>query len=163
MDGRPRAKSPTGVRNLRNTLTVFNVGLSSTYNWDGVAESLEQHTELVVKSPALMNLEWPELLARIGADRWYRSRFKAAYKEGLTRATVLDAIAAFERPLITPNSRFDRYLRGDEQALTTEQKKVYRLFNAYGCVSRHQGVNVGGNLGVESRCADGPRGPACKL
>jgi cytochrome c peroxidase len=59
---------------------------------------------------------------------------------------VLDAIATYERSLITPNAPFDRYLRGDIYAINAEQKHGYEVFKSYGCISCHQGVNVGGNL-----------------
>src|SRR5438094_616588 len=58
MDGLPVAISPTGGRHLRNTLTVFNVGLSATYNWDSVTDTLEHHTEPVLANPDLMNIRW---------------------------------------------------------------------------------------------------------
>jgi cytochrome c peroxidase len=58
----------------------------------------------------------------------------------------LDALVTYERSLITPNARFDRYLRGDREALTAEEQRGYQLFKAYGCIACHQGVNVGGNL-----------------
>ncbi|WP_245832003.1 cytochrome-c peroxidase [Solemya velesiana gill symbiont] len=57
-----------------------------------------------------------------------------------------DAIASFERTLITPDSPFDRWLRGDEDALNEREKEGYRLFKSYGCIACHQGVNVGGNM-----------------
>jgi cytochrome c peroxidase len=57
----------------------------------------------------------------------------------------LDAIAAYQRSLLTPNARFDQYLRGRD-AITDEEKRGYHLFESYGCIACHQGVNVGGNL-----------------
>jgi cytochrome c peroxidase len=129
MDGLPVANSPVGAPHLRNTLTVFNVGLSSTYNWDGATDSLEQHTDLVLASPALMNISWQELLTRVRRDSWYVSAFRSAYSQ-VTRAAVLNAIATFERSLLTPNSRFDRYLRGERDALTSREKEGYQLFEA---------------------------------
>src|SRR5207248_406151 len=64
----------------------------------------------------------------------------------VTPPNIRDSIATFERTLMTPNSRFDRYLRGNEAAITSTEKEGYRLFNAYGCTSCHQGANVGGNM-----------------
>jgi cytochrome c peroxidase len=58
----------------------------------------------------------------------------------------VNAIADFERSLLTPNSRFDRFLRGERDVLTAREQDGYRLFKAYGCVACHQGVNIGGNL-----------------
>jgi cytochrome c peroxidase len=146
MDGRVGSPTAVGPAHLRNTPTIFNVGLSSYFNWDGVADSLEAHAEIVLASPSLMNITWPELLARLEGDAGYRAGFRAAYPDGLTRANVLDALATFERSLETPNSRFDRYLRGDRSALTEPERRGYELFKAYGCVTCHQGVNIGGNM-----------------
>jgi cytochrome c peroxidase len=146
MDGLPVAKSPVGGPDLRNTLTVFNAGLNASYNWDGITNSLEDHTDRVLRNPELMNMSGAELLSRIRGDAGYTAAFQSAYPQALTHTAVLDAIASFERSLLTPNSRFDRFLRGDVSALSGEERRGYRLFKAYGCVSCHQGVNVGGNL-----------------
>jgi cytochrome c peroxidase len=115
-------------------------------NWDGSATTLEAHAERILLHPDLMRTTWPELLPKLQADANYRRDFTTAYPEGLTRATVLDALASYERSLLTPNSRFDRYLRGEHHALTAPEQQGYRLFTAYGCVACHQGVNIGGNM-----------------
>jgi cytochrome c peroxidase len=64
----------------------------------------------------------------------------------MDRTGLLDAIATYERSLLTPGSRFDRWLGGDAAALSAEEQHGYELFKSLGCVSCHQGVNVGGNL-----------------
>src|SRR5262245_61537532 len=146
MDGRPRAITPTGTLHPRNTPTIFNVGLSAAFNWDGIANTLEAHAEIVLLNPSLMHTTWLELLAKLQADADYVTRFNAAYAGGLTCANVLDALASFERSLLTPNARFDRYLRGEQHALTASEQQEYRLFKSYGCVACHQGRNIGGNM-----------------
>ena len=146
MDGRTRPFTADGHLNARNTPTIFNVGLSSFYNWDGVADTLEAHAETVLQNPNLMNISWSEILARLGADDGYVSAFRAAYPDGLIRRNVLDALASFERSLETPDSRFDRYLRGARDALTDPERRGYALFKSYGCATCHQGVNIGGNM-----------------
>jgi cytochrome c peroxidase len=60
--------------------------------------------------------------------------------------TLPDAIASYERSLVTPGSRFDRWLAGDADVITSEELAGYQLFKSLGCISCHQGVNVGGNL-----------------
>jgi cytochrome c peroxidase len=70
----------------------------------------------------------------------------AAYERAPDRASLLDAIATYERSLVTPGSRFDRWLGGDAAALSAEEQNGYQLFKSLGCISCHQGVNVGGNL-----------------
>jgi cytochrome c peroxidase len=146
MDGRPRAITTNGVLHLRNTPTIFNVGFNASCNWDGIANTLEAHAELVLLNPNLMNMTWPELLAKLHADADYVTSFNTAYPGGLTPANVLDALANFERSLLTPNSRFDRYLRGERHALTAPEQQGYGLFKSYGCVACHQGINIGGNM-----------------
>jgi cytochrome c peroxidase len=146
MDGRPRAITAQGPPHPRNTPSVFNAGLNAALNWDGRATTLEAQAELVLLQPSLMHTTWPELLAKLQADADYVARFTTAYADGLTPATVVDALASFERSLLTPNARFDRYLRGERQALTAPEQQGYRLFKAYGCVACHQGINIGGNM-----------------
>jgi cytochrome c peroxidase len=75
-----------------------------------------------------------------------RREFTAVYGNGPDASNIVDAIASFERTLVTPDSRFDRWLAGDAAALSTDELDGYRLFKSLGCVSCHQGVNVGGNL-----------------
>jgi cytochrome c peroxidase len=146
MDGRARAITPGGTPSARNTPTVFNVALNAWLNWDGVANRLEVHAEKVLLSPKVMNTTWPELLSKLNADSGYVAAFGATFQQRPIQANVLDALASFERSLITPNARFDRYLRGEQTALTAAEQRGYELFKSYGCVACHQGMNIGGNL-----------------
>jgi cytochrome c peroxidase len=93
-----------------------------------------------------MNSNTTEVLRKLNADPDMVSQFKAAYGAAPDRASVLDAVATFERSLLTPDSRFDRWLGGDASALSADELDGYRLFKSLGCSSCHQGVNVGGNL-----------------
>jgi cytochrome c peroxidase len=72
--------------------------------------------------------------------------FRAAFGREPDSAALLGAIAAYERTLLTPGSRFDRWLAGDVNAIAAEEFAGYQLFKSLGCVSCHQGVNVGGNM-----------------
>ena len=146
MDGQSHAKTANGTAVLRNTPTIFNAGLNASYNWDGMVNTLEAHAEIDLLHPSLMHTTWPELLAKLQADADYVTRFNTAYAGGLTPAHVLDALTSFERSLLTPNARFDRYLRGELPALTAAEQQGYRLFKSYGCVACHQGMNIGGNM-----------------
>ncbi|NOT83756.1 MAG: c-type cytochrome [Methylococcaceae bacterium] len=146
MDGRTRAEAADGVSILRNTPTLFNVGFNFFFNWDGVVTTLEAHTEKVMLNPKVMQATWPLLLARLGADPEYQRDFGLAYPNGLTQANVVDAVTHFERSLITPNARFDRFLRGETNALSADEQQGHHLFNSLGCVACHQGINIGGNL-----------------
>ncbi|MGB0128196.1 MAG: cytochrome c peroxidase, partial [Rhodocyclaceae bacterium] len=146
IDGLPRSLAIDGRPRLRNTPTLFNVGLNAAFNWDGATRTLEDHANGLITNPDVMGANWPNLLQKLNADAGYRSAFARSFPDGVTRENVLSALATFERSLITPNARFDRYLRGEREILNSEEKRGYELFKSYGCVACHQGVNVGGNL-----------------
>ena len=147
MDGLPRPRSYDGKLLLRNTPTVFNVGYNLFLNWDGAFESLRDLSDKAITKDTLMANTWPRVISRLKADADYAARFDRIYPgRGVAQETVLDALEAFQRSLITPNCRFDRFLRGDPNALTADELRGYQLFKSYGCVSCHQGINVGGNL-----------------
>src|SRR5690606_28431390 len=115
-------------------------------NWRGNFRSLEEQIEAVLHDPDLMNTSWEELLPKLRADDAYRAAFFAIYGSEPEPAHVMDALATYERSLITPDAPFDRYLRGERDALGPEERRGYELFKVYGCTACHQGVNVGGNL-----------------
>ena len=146
VDHNARAPSASVLKVLRNTPTVFNSAFNLSYNWDGSARSIEAQNEGVIKSPAQFNNSWPVLLATLSRDPSYVREFGAAYEDGITRENVLDALAVYQRSLNTPNSRFDRFLRGDRAVLSAAEQQGYALFKSFGCAACHQGVNVGGNL-----------------
>jgi len=129
-----------------NTLTIFNAALSFRLNWEGNFRSLEREVEHAIGSPELMVSSVEEVVGKLQADPDLVKRFRDAYGRGPDRDNLLDAIAAFERSLTTPGSRFDRWLAGDAGAITAEEFSGYQLFKSLGCISCHQGVNVGGNL-----------------
>ncbi len=145
-DGRALSIGADGRPLDFNTPTVFNAALNFRLNWRGNFRSLEEQAEAALLDPRLMGTNWPELLAKLSADRTYRDAFHAAYGQPPARPLVLDALAAFERSLVTPRAPFDRYLRGEGDAIGPEEKRGYELFKSHGCVACHQGVNVGGNL-----------------
>src|SRR3981189_1457152 len=86
------------------------------------------------------------VVEKLAADPSMRREFAAAYGGGPDASNIPDALMSFERTLVTPGSRFDRWLAGDAAALSTAELDGYRLFKSLGCVSCHQGVNIGGNL-----------------
>jgi cytochrome c peroxidase len=144
MDARPLSTRSVDGAPPRNTPTIFNAALNPSFNWDGAAQTLEDHTSTVIET--LMGFDWPALVARLRGVPDYTRSFGTAYRTGVSKANVIDAIVTFEQTLLTPNAPFDRYLRGDETALTDEAREGYRRFKTYGCTSCHQGVNAGGNL-----------------
>jgi cytochrome c peroxidase len=129
-----------------NTPTIFNAALNFRLNWRGNFRAIEEQNEAVLLDPRIMGTSWDELLAKLRTDPDYETQFAAVYGTLPERASVLDALAVFQRSLVTPNARFDRYLRGEPDAITADEERGYRLFKAHGCAACHQGRNVGGNL-----------------
>lgn len=129
-----------------NAPTVFNSGFNFVQFWDGRAATLELQIDIPTHDPSEMASNWEEIIQKLRNSPAYARDFGAIYADGIQPANVRDSIATFERSLITPNSRFDRYLRGERGILTSDELEGYRLFKDYGCSSCHQGANVGGNL-----------------
>ena len=146
VDGRKVSIGIGGAIGAINAPTVFNSGLSFVQFWDGRAASLEEQAAGPIHNPVELGSNWAEVLGRLRQDGELVARFKEAYGAGPSEQNIVDALASFERTLITRNSRFDRYLAGDTTALTAREAEGYRLFREYGCVSCHQGVLIGGNM-----------------
>ncbi|CCE11710.1 Cytochrome c551 peroxidase precursor (Cytochrome c peroxidase) [Bradyrhizobium sp. STM 3843] len=142
--GSPCATGPSSAG--LNTLTVFNAALSFRLGWQGNFRSLAAQAEASIESPHGMHSSAGDVVRKLNADPDMVRRFEAAYGHEPDRDSLLDALVTFERSLLTPDSRFDHWLKGDKSALTTEEHDGYRLFKSYGCISCHQGVNIGGNL-----------------
>ena len=145
-DGRKVSIGIEGQAGFINSPTVFNAGLNFKQFWDGRARTLEQQIDDPVQSPREMGSLWPDVVAKLYQDENYPKLFKALYPDGISRNSIRNAIAEFMRSLTTPNSRFDRWLKGDKAALSALESHGYALFKYYGCVSCHQGANVGGNM-----------------
>ncbi len=135
-----------GIRGEINSPTVFNSGANFKQFWDGRAATLEEQTDGPIHDPKEMGSSWAEVISKLGESASYKAQFKQIYPDGIQAKNIRDAIAQFERSLITPNSRFDKFLRGDDSALSAEEQEGYRKFKSYGCTNCHQGVNIGGNL-----------------
>lgn len=144
-DGAARSTGIEGQLGGRNAPSVFNAVFNFAQFWDGRAATLEDQVDGPVNNPKEMGSSWPAVIAKLENDAAYREAFDRLYG-GMQPAHIKNAIAEFERSLITPRSRFDRYLEGDAKALTPAELQGHRLFKSYGCIACHQGVNVGGNL-----------------
>lgn len=129
-----------------NTLTVFNATLNFRFGWEGKSRTIESDIKVSLESPRVMGSSLAEIAKKLDNDAGMRTNFAAAYGGRPDADNIIDAIASFERTLVTPGSKFDQWLAGDGAALSDEELDGYRLFKSLGCVSCHQGVNVGGNL-----------------
>lgn len=128
----------------RNTPTVFNAALNFRLNWTGDARTLQGQAEASMRAAMGQTVE--AAAGKLSTDAGTVAKFKEAFGRGPDPATILDAIAAYEETLLTPESAFDRWLQGDPDALPLDARRGYQRFKALGCISCHQGANVGGNL-----------------
>lgn len=146
-----------GVDNLQYSKGVANnmggVNAPTTYNavynfvqfWDGRARTLAEQAAGPPLNPVEMaSTSFGEIIAKLAQDEKYVAEFNALYSDGITEANITNAIEEFERTLVTPNSQFDKWLLGDNEALTADELHGYDLFKDNNCATCHVGANLGG-------------------
>lgn len=145
VDGRKTSQGVGGAIGPINAPTVFNSVFNIEQFWDGRAPDLQVQAGGPPLNPLEMaSKSWEEITGKLNQDPILTRDFTAVYPQGLTGETITDAIAEFEKTLITPDSPFDKYLRGDDNALTARQKRGYQLFKDNKCATCHTGKILGG-------------------
>ena len=128
-----------------NAPSVYNAHYNFVQFWDGRATTLADQAAGPPLNPVEMaNTSFDEICEKLNADAAFAKAFKEVYPDGFNQANITDAIQEFERTLLTPNSRFDKYLKGDNSAMTAEELAGYDLFKKYNCATCHVGENMGG-------------------
>ncbi|KHO64788.1 cytochrome C biogenesis protein CcsA [Pseudomonas flexibilis] len=129
-----------------NSPTVLNSSLNLAQFWDGRAADLKEQAGGPIANPMEMGFTHTLAVDVLQSIPQYRESFKKVYgKNAIDIDQVTDAIAAFEETLVTPNSRFDQWLKGDKKALNKDELAGYQLFKDVGCTACHNGSAVGGN------------------
>ena len=145
-DGKIRAIGFGGKELGRHSPTVINTAYNGPQFWDGRAVSLEEQAEKPIEADVEMNLPREVMVGRLISIPEYKKRFRDVFGEDPSLANVGKAIAAFERTIVTSDSPFDRYARGDKQALSLQEKKGMLLFmSKAACTQCHNGVNFTDN------------------
>lgn len=128
-----------------NAPTVLNAAFNVEQFWNGRAHTLADQAAGPPVNPVEMGDQtWEQICERLSQDASLVAEFQSIYPEGITQATVTDAIAEYEKTLITPNDRLDQMLKGDENALTEEEKKGLAAFMDNSCAVCHVGKTLGG-------------------
>ena len=128
-----------------NAPTVLNAAFNVEQFWNGRAHTLADQAAGPPVNPVEMGDQtWEQICERLKEDASLVAEFQSIYPEGITQATVTDAIAEYEKTLITPNDRLDQMLKGDENALTEEEKKGLAAFMDNSCAVCHVGKTLGG-------------------
>ena len=149
MDGLATAVGHRWTKNPHhlNSPTVFNAVLHSMQFWDGRNKTLEEQAQGPIQAGPEMAAPKELVVKRISSIPTYQKMFQKAYPKDpvVSFEKATNAIAAFERTLVTPG-RFDEYLRGDESALNDTEKRGLQKFINTGCIACHNGVGIGGAL-----------------
>lgn len=145
VDNKKLSVGVEGKLSIINTPTVFNSSFSFTQFWNGRSKNLHEQVFGPISDPNEMAMSFEELEIKLRKTD-YLKKFFSIYKDGITINNIADAIVEYEKTLITPNSPFDKYLRGDETAISDKAKRGYQIFKEQGCIACHHGRNVGGNL-----------------
>jgi cytochrome c peroxidase len=149
VDNHPTSKGAKGIPGERNSPTVLNAGFEVVQFWDGRSANLVEQAKGPLLNPMEMAMRTEEDVVNVLKNKEdYRRYFERAFPsqtEPVTFDNVARAIAAFERTLITP-SRFDRYLKGEKDALTAAEQRGLHRFVETGCIDCHSSYPVGGHL-----------------
>jgi len=143
-DPRPVSIGSHGKRGVANAPTVYNSYFNFRQFWNGRARDLKEQARGPLHNPTEMGMVTEEIERYLGGSDFYREAFRKIYGRAPTHDDALDAIAEFEKALITPNCKFDRFLR-KETKLSELEYRGYKLFKTLGCATCHNGINVGGN------------------
>ncbi len=139
----PKAIGINGTKGTRNTPTIINSAYMKTLFWDGRADSLEEQALGPLEAKAEMDLPAKEVVRKLKKIEGYVALFDKTFpRRGITKDTIAEAIATFERSLVSGESPFDRWVHGDEEAISEEAKEGFEIFTQKGrCKSCHSGFN----------------------
>lgn len=162
-DGRPRAEGRSGAALTRNTPHLFNLAWGRLFYWDGRAVSLEAQARVPILAPDEMGGSFDAIISRVSADGRMRRSFARAFPSDprVSETNILAALASYQRTLVAPLTRFDRFIAGDRTALTGQEREGLGLFVGRGqCVTCHGGWRLTDDkfhdIGIDS--ADPGRG-----
>jgi cytochrome c peroxidase len=138
-DGRVIPLGSENVKNARRTPTVLNSAWLTSLMWDGRAASLESQAVLPITTPHEMNFDIPALIERLQAIQGYRPLFTQAFGDAtINQKRVTQALASFQRTLVSQTAPFDRWVAGDENAISESAKRGFELFSGKAqCVACH--------------------------
>lgn len=142
--------TPIGAANTklrRQAPTLQNIAWVEPLFWDGRSPTLEEQARHPIQEPVEMNGYFPEIIRALSEVSLYNTWFKRLFPErGMTRETILTAIATFQRTIVTGTTPFDRWVRGEEDAISEAAKRGFQLFNGdANCATCHSGWNFTDN------------------
>lgn len=146
VDGLSTPVGINGKKNKRNTPSIWNVRYNFVQTWDGRNISLSDQTIYAIENSFEMAENMENIIRKLKQNKQYRQRFKQLYPDGVTKINIVDAMIHFLKTLVTPDSKFDRYLQGEKDILNDQEIAGFKLFQSKGCVACHNGISIGANL-----------------
>lgn len=144
-DGKAKTKLPGRGFTAVNVPTTFNVAFDFRFAWSGKWLDVAQQIDAAIASPDAMQGSWTQAVETLRNEESYEKQFSSIYQEGMTEQSMRDALATYTLALITPGSAFDLFLEGTG-TLSDDAQRGYAMFRDFGCISCHQGINIGGNM-----------------
>jgi cytochrome c peroxidase len=147
-NGESISEGTHGTKLKRHIPHLYNLELNTTYFWDGRAKTLEEQLAKVITSKEEMDMNFPEVISRLNQMDVYKEKFKKVFpKDGISKNTLTKSIVAYEKSIKAFDSSYDKYLDGNDEALTTIQKKGFELFiTKANCIACHHSENLTDNL-----------------
>jgi len=137
-----------GVENIKgklNSPTIYNARFNIAQDGSGRASTIKERAKFSFLNKSEMAGDIKEVIKYIHSDILFYNEFVDVYGY-VSEDSVFDSISYFVENLLTPNAKFDKFLKGDKAALNKDELKGYHLFKKYGCISCHNGRNIGGNM-----------------
>ncbi|WP_456450589.1 cytochrome-c peroxidase [Hydrogenimonas sp.] len=143
-DPRPVSIGVRGAKGNANAPTVYNAYFNFRQFWNGRAKDLKDQANGPIHNPVEMDMVPADIERYLASNAYYDKAFRKIYGRAPAYDDMLDAVAEFEKALFTPNCKFDYYLR-EQTELSSLEAAGYRLFKTLGCITCHNGINIGGN------------------
>ena len=134
--------------------TALNSALNFIFFKNGEVKDIAEQVRQSLTSKNELASEPKFLIQKVNQNSVYRKKFEELYKNGVSFENIVDALVNFEKALVTPNAKFDKFISGDESALSGDEKRGFELFKKIGCINCHSGVNLGGNIYYELSSGD---------
>lgn len=145
-DGNRYATGINDQHGFNNVPSIWNAAQHISRRWDGSPKTLEEQALMPATSFFEMDNSTENIIRTLQQDPDYQATFNRLFDEGISKKTIALTIAEFERSLVSVNSPFDRWLQGDNTAISEQAVLGYQNFQRLGCIACHQGALVGGNM-----------------
>ena len=136
--------------------TALNSALNFIFFKNGEVKDIAEQVRQSLTDKNQLASEPKFLVQKVNQNSVYRNKFEELYEDGVSFEGIVDALVNFEKALVTPNAKFDKFISGDESVFNEEEKRGFELFKTIGCINCHSGANIGANLYYELKFdADG--------